>query len=176
MSAHLLLAHNHVGCIVDVGVQRQYGVGFVVVYEAEHFLGSRRDDLQKDAGILHLKFRKTAGQQGIAEGIRHGQADGARGRPGGVDAVLHSLGQADDLMGVSQSLAALFRQGHGAVDPLKELGVQLAFQLFDLEGNRGLGKTQNLRGFCKASELRHMDKGGQILDIHRFSYLKIRLI
>ena len=156
--ANLLFPEDPILCIVDVIVQRQDSVRFIVVHQTEHFFSPCGNDLQGDIGIKLPEMEKIPGQKRGAQGVCHGQTD-ISGGSFFFHAVFQFPGHPVDLMSVFQDFPAFFCEMDSMIDPFKELTVQFGFQLFDLKGDRRLGKSQTVCGFCEAAQFRHIDKG-----------------
>ena len=51
-------------------------------------------------------------------------------------------------------------------NPFKKLAVQFPLKLFDLRGYGGLGKPKLFRRFCEAVQLRHLNEGYKVFQVH----------
>ena len=71
-----------------------------------------------------------------------------------------------DLMCKRKQLLSLVRQCNRMTDPFKQRNPQFVFELLDLKGNGGLGKSQPLCSLCKAFQFVDHDKCFQIFNIH----------
>ena len=135
MDAGPLLPDGDVLRSADALIQGENDVRLIVVNETEHLLRVCGNDFQRNTGEASPKQGKIFLQQGMAEGVRHGQADMALGLRLPADGAHKLLRHLEHLMGIAQHLPALIRQCHGTVDSLKELRIQLNFKLFYLKRN-----------------------------------------
>ena len=172
MVLHLFLPDDDVFGVVDVAFQGENGIHFVMIQQTEHLFRTCGYDFQADTGVGLEKLLEIVLQQGIAQGIRHGHPDADGAGAVRLDVLLQLGGQLIDLVGVGQHFPALFRKHDSAVDALEERKFQFLLQLADLKGNGGLGAAQGHAGFCKAAQLRYMDKGGQVFQVHFFTSKK----
>ena len=162
----LFLPDDDVFRVVDVVFQGENGVHLVVVQQAEHLLRPGGNDFQMDAGMLLEKLLKILLQKRIAQRIGHGHPNPDGPSASGVHILLQLLGHLLNLLGVGQHLPALVGEHHRAVDALEQREFQFLLQLTNLKGNGGLRAAQSRPGLGKAAQLSHMNKGGQVLQIH----------
>ena len=133
-------------------------VFIAAVYFSYNLVEVAITDLQGNIGIKFPETEKIPGQKRGAQGVCHGQTD-ISGGSFFFHAVFQFPGHPVDLMSVFQDLPAFFCEMDSMIDPFKELTAQFGFQLFDLKGDRRLGKSQTVCGFCEAAQFRHIDKG-----------------
>ena len=140
------LVRDDVLGVVDVAVQRQHQIRFVVPEQAEHLVRSGGNDLEGDAGVGAAEGGKAAAQQLRAEGICRRQTDMAAHVLLRMQRMAELLLQLADAVRILQHLPAILRQRNGVAHAVEQAHVQFALQLPDLEGNCRLGIGERLGG------------------------------
>jgi hypothetical protein len=96
--------------------------------------------------VAPLEAFDQPGQPVGPDGGAHPQLEHARQLVGELgDPHLHLVRQPEDALRVGHHQLAGGGQRHAAVAPVEQAGVELFFQLLDLEGHRGLGHEQRFR-------------------------------
>ncbi len=105
---------------------------------------------QLDVGKLVLELTEQRGDAILGDGgtgTDHQHPDDIAGES--THLVVHLVVQADDPFGVDVDLLAGFGEADLVVGAVEQAGVEILFQLPDLEGHRRLGHVQRLRGLGK---------------------------
>jgi hypothetical protein len=98
--------------------------------------------------IKRIEFSQNARQDEISNG-RTGTHEQRTAHFTGhlADAGFHFIGQGEDFFGIRKNPLTRWRQRNIAVSPLEQPGVELLFQLLDLESNRRLRHEQRMQPF-----------------------------
>lgn len=115
-------------------------------------------DLQREIGIALVDALDQPRQPVMHDGLGHAESENAAHRRAVADFGQHLRTQADQLLGIDQHLPSA-RGGRGhAVIAVEQLDAELALELGDALGDRGLGGIEALRRAAEAAQLHHPEK------------------
>src|SRR5215213_8312401 len=86
-----------------------------------------------------------------------------------LDLVADGAGISQQPAGASEQLLALRRLPQASADAVEERDPELAFEIDDLPGKRGLNRVQALRGLRDGAAFRNRNEGPKMLEVHRSS-------
>ena len=112
------------------------------------------------------KFHHHRGQNAVDERFACANAQPPRYGPRLPDDVFRLPDGSQDLQRIGQQTLPRLGQLYLLADPLKQLGAQFPFQLFDLHGNRRLGVAQLFRGLGEILHFRDPRKRHKVSDLH----------